>query len=110
MSSPHNNVGPWASLQHQEPFFRATVSQPTIQQSIPPGDLSNQVCLIKLLYQMFCQSIQMSFLLTLLWKCHAAGEYSDRNLGLGLSPTTKLNREVREECMMWQVVRVGGEI
>lgn len=32
--------------------------------------------------------------------------HHDKTLGLGLSPTTKLNREIREELMMWQLVRI----
>lgn len=49
MAQPHNNAGPWATLQYQQPLFTTTVSQPTIRQSTPPvgGALNNQVCLIK---------------------------------------------------------------
>lgn len=63
MESPFNNAAPWPNLQYQQqqPLFTSTVGQPTIQQYTQPvgGALNNQVCLIKKLYQMFCQLIQM---------------------------------------------------
>lgn len=47
--SPLNNAGQWANMQHQQPVFPTTASQPTSQQFTPSvsGSLNNQVVLVE---------------------------------------------------------------